>query len=231
MIQRMEQFCVGCSLGKQARTPFPQATAYRAEEKLELWHGDLCGPITPASAGGNKYFLLIVDDCSRYMWLEVLKSKDEAFKYFKKVKVLAENESNLSLKAFRTDRGGEFISTEFSEFCEEKGIRRFTTAPYSPEQNGVVERRNRTVVEMARSLLKSMNVPNSFWAEAVKTAVHILNRSPTRSLKGVTPYEAWYKRTPNVSYLRTFGCVAHVKNVVPGVKKLEDRSVPMVFIG
>jgi hypothetical protein len=165
------------------------------------------------------------------MWLEVLRSKDEAFLYFKKIKALAESDRGVRLRAFRTDRGGEFNSIEFTRFCEEQGVRRNTTAPYSPQQNGVVERRNQTVVEMARSLMKSMQVPATFWAEAVRTAVHILNRSPTRSLKGLTPYEAWRGRKPKVDYFRTFGCVAHMKIVGPGMNKLSDRSRSGVFVG
>ncbi|KAK1670210.1 hypothetical protein QYE76_058369 [Lolium multiflorum] len=231
VVDHLDHFCNGCALGKMHRTPFPRATAYRAERVLDLVHGDLCGPITPTSPGGSKYFLLIVDDFSRYMWLEVLHSKDEAFRFFKKIKALAETDRGVKLRAFRTDRGGEFNSLEFTTFCEEAGIRRNTTAPYSPQQNGVVERRNQTVVEMARSLMKSMSVPATFWAEAVKTAVHILNRSPTRSLKGMTPYEAWRGKKPRVEYFRTFGCTTHFKLVGPGITKLSDRARAGVFVG
>jgi hypothetical protein len=194
-------------------------------------HTDLCGPITPPSPGGKKYFPLVVDDYSRYMWLELLKSKDEAHQRFKKVQAMAEAEGNCKLCAFRSDRGGEFNSTEFREYCEERGIKHYTTTPYTPQQNGVVERRNQNVVEMARCLIKSMGMPSYFWAEAVTTAVYILNRVPTRSLKGVTPYEAWHGRKPNVEHMRTFGCTVHVKNVGPGITKLSDRSTPMVFVG
>ena len=181
--------------------------------------------------GGKSYFLLLVDDYSRYMWVEFLTTKDEAFKCFKKVKVLAETEGRCRLRAFRSDRGGEFNSIEFKEYCDENGVKHFTTTPYTPQQNGVVERRNRTVVEMARCLLKSKKVPGEFWGEAVRTAVYLLNRAPTRSLQGRTPYEAWYNKKPKVHHLRTFGCVAHVKKVGPGISKLSDRSTMMVFIG
>jgi hypothetical protein len=231
VVEHLDHFCDGCALGKMHRTPFPRATAYRAERALELIHGDLCGPITPASSSGNKYFLLIVDVYSRYMWLEVLRRKDEVFCYFKKIKALTESERGLKLRAFRTDRGGEFNSFEFVTFYEEARVRRNTTAPYSPQQNGVVERRNQTVVEMAWSLMKSMGVPAMFWAEAVRTAVHILNRSLMRSLKGVTPYEAWRGKKPRVDYLRMFGCTAHVKLVGPSITKLPDRACTGVFVG
>lgn len=162
LIQHGEQMYDGCALGKQHRTPFPRASAYRANTGLELVLGDLCGLITPATPGGKLYFLLIVDDFGRYMWLELIKSKDEAFASFKKVKIAAESESGKCLKAFRTDRGGEFNSWLFIVLCNEHGIKHSTTAPWTPQQNGVVERRNQSVVEMARCLLKSMKVPGQF---------------------------------------------------------------------
>lgn len=230
-ISRIEQYCDGCALGKQHRAPFPQASTYRAERGLELVHTDLCGPITPATPRGNKYFILVVDDYNRFMWIELIKSKDEAYSQFRKIKSMAEAEGGCKLRAFRSDRGGEFNSTEFKEYCSDQGVKHYTTAPYSPQQNGVVERRNQSVVEMARCLMKSMGVPASFWGEAVKNVVHLLNRAPTRSLKGITPYEAWHGRKPAVQHLRTFGCTAHVKLLGPGIAKLSDRSKPTIFVG
>ena len=110
-------------------------------------------------------------------------------------------------------------------------MERHLTAPYSPQQNGVVERRNQTIVGMARSLLKAKKVPGEFWGEAVSTAVFILNRSPTKSVDGKTPFEAWHGRKPDVSFMRTFGCVVHVRETRPGLKKLDDRSRRMIFVG
>jgi len=165
------------------------------------------------------------------MWVEFLKTKDEAFSRFKKIQVMAEAEKGCKLRAFRSDRGGEFNSLEFSQYCEEWGMKHFTTAPYTPQQNGVVEHRNRTVVEMARCLLKARGVPIELWGEAVATAVYLLNRALTRSLKMKTPYEAWYDRKPKVHHFRTFGCLAHVKNIGPGIGKLSDRSKKMMFVG
>ena len=230
-IQHEDQVCDGCALGKHHRAPFPRASTYRASERLDLVHGDLCGHISPPTPGGKSFFLLIVDDYSRYMWLELLTTKAEAFQCFRKIKSIAEPESGRQLKVFRTDRGGEFNSTVFTAFCSKQGIKRNTTAPYTPQQNGVVERRNQTIVEMARCLLKSMKVPAKFWGEAVKVAVHILNRSPTKSLDQKTPFEAWFGRKPGVQHLRTFGCKAYAKVVGPGLTKLADRSVPGVFLG
>lgn len=184
------EFCDGCALGKQHRLPFPQVADYRACKPLDLVHADLCGQIRPKIAGGKNYFLLIVDDHTRYMWIELLTTKDEAFRCFKKVQALAEAERGCKLRAFRNDQGGEFNSIEFKQYCDENGVKHFTTTPYTPQQNGVVERWNHTVVEMARCLLKSKSVPGEFWGEAVSTAVYLLNRAPTKSLQGMTPFEA-----------------------------------------
>ncbi|KAL8134233.1 hypothetical protein AgCh_009329 [Apium graveolens] len=132
---------------------------YRAKLALELVHADLCGPISPTTAGGNRYFLLLVDDYSRWMWVYMLKSKDQALLMFKRFKAHVEKGTDKHVKMIRTDRGGEFCSQEFKNFCEDHGIARQYTALYTPQQNGVVERRNRTVVEMGRSLLKQMELP------------------------------------------------------------------------
>ena len=129
----------------------------------------------------------------------MLKSKDEAFGVFKRFRAQVEDDKK-KIRVFRTDRGGEFTSTEFKIFFEEAGIERHYTAPYTPQQNGVVERRNRTVVEMARSYLKQMRLPMMFWGEAVRHSVYVLNRLPTRSVSNQTPYEAWMGQTEHQSH-------------------------------
>lgn len=230
-IEHVNQICDSCLAGKQRRTPFPQVAKYRAQKLLELVHGDICGAIKPATPAGNSYFLLLVDDYSRYMWLTLLKHKDEAAQAIQRFKARTEIESGNKLGTLRTDRGGEFTAHTFAAYCADQGVARQLTAPYSPQQNGVVERRNQSVVSTARSLLKAKGMPGRFWGEAVTTAVYLLNRSPTKSLDNKTPFEVWHGFTPNVQYLRTFGCVAHVKPTKPHQSKLEDRSKPMVFIG
>jgi transposase InsO family protein len=230
-IDHIERVCDGCLVGKQHRASFPAVSSFRATGPLELLHGDLCGPISQATNAGKKYFLLLVDDFSRFMWIVLIRTKDEAFEAFLKVKAATEMELQLQVRSLCTNRGGEFISREFSAYCEEKGIKRFITAPYSPQPNGVVERRNQTVVAMARSLLKSKNLPNMFWGEAVTTAVYLLNRALTKSVTHKTPYEVFYGRKPNVAHLRTFGCIGHVKKATPHLTKLQDHIMKMVFIG
>lgn len=135
-IRAVEQVCDGCALGKQHRAPFPRAANYRAEAALDLVHTDLCGQITPPTRGGKSYFILVVDDYSRYMWVELLTLKSEAFTQFKKFKAAAELESGRRLRAFRTDCGGEFNSGEFKEFCTEHGIKHNTMTPYTPSRMG-----------------------------------------------------------------------------------------------
>jgi transposase InsO family protein len=230
-IGHADQLCDACLAGKQRRAPFPQATKFRATERLELVHADLCGPISPAMPGGKRYFLLMVDDMSRYMWLVLLSTKDEADAAIRRVKAAAELQSGCKLCTLRTDRGGEFTSRSFEDFCVDNGVQRHLSAPYSPQQNGVVERRNQTVVATAWSMLKGCGVPSAFWGEAVMTAVYLPNRSYTRAVDGKMPYELWHGKTLNLQHLRVFGCLAHVKTARLHLKKLEDRSKKMVLLG
>lgn len=131
---------------------------------------------------------------------------------------------------FRTDRGGEFTSKEFNVFCEENGIRRDLSAPRTPQQNGVAERKNRTVVEMARSMMTTSNLPKQLWAEAVATAVYLRNISPTKADMNQTPYEAWKGRKPKVSHLKIFGCIAYVLDTYSSRCKLDRKYEKCIFI-
>ena len=229
-IDQVQQVCDACLVGKQRRTPFPQKALWRSTEPLQLLHGDICGPITPATPGGNKYFLLLVDDYSRFMWLSLLPSKDAAATAIKNIQAAAERKSGKKLLMLRTDRGGEFAASDFVNYCAQLGIRRQLTLPYTPQQNGIVERRNQTVVGTARSMMKAKSLPGVFWGEAVSTAVYLLNRSSCKAIGGRTPYELWNGHTPSIQHLRTFGCIAHTKVNTPHQKKLDDRSRRMVFV-
>ena len=203
------KLCEECILGKQSRTSFPRNAKYQAKEQLGLIHTDVCGPITPESFSGKRYFISFVDDFSRKTWVYFLKEKSEVFKVFKKFRVMVEKETNKHIKAVRSDRGGEFTSTEFMKYCDEHGIRRFLTASYSPQQNGVAERKNRTILDMVRSMMKSKNMPKEFWAEAVQCAIYIQNRCPHARLNEKTPQEVWSGQKPSVSHLKMFGNVAY----------------------
>ncbi|GKD15447.1 zinc finger, CCHC-type containing protein [Tanacetum coccineum] len=230
-INHAGQICDACLLGKHSRTPFPNQAKFRSKNPLDLVYGDLCGPISPATHSGKKLIFLLVDDCTRFMWAYFLTSKDQAFSTFKEFRQKIEMEMRMKVRMLRTDRGGEFTSNEFTKYCKENGIARQLTAPYSPQQNGVVERRNRTVLSTTRSMMKAMKLPLNFWAEAVRHAIYILNRVPTRALEDKTPYEALYNRKPNLENLRIFGCTAYAKITIPHLKKLDDRSIPMIYLG
>lgn len=226
-----KEICQSCLRGKQVRSSFPQSTSYRAGKVLELIHGDLCGPISPQTAGRNRYIFVLIDDHSRYMWTILLQEKGDAFEKFKKFKAIIEAEAKTTIKTLRTDRGGEFTSMEFREFCDKTGIQRHLTAPYTPQQNGVVERRNRTLLEMVRSILKHMEVPNYLWGEAVRHACYLINRVATRTLSDQTPYEAYKGRKPSLKHLKIFGCLGYVRTEAPHRRKLDDRSRTLVHLG
>jgi transposase InsO family protein len=185
--------------------------------------------VTPATPGGRRYFLLLVDDLSRYMWVVVLGSKGEAADAIRRSQAAAEAECGRKLCVLRTDNGGEFMTVEFTSYCADEGVQRHYSTPYNPQQNGVVERRNQTVVGMARALLKQRGMPAVFWGEEVVTTVYILNRSPTKALNGRTSYKAWHGRKPAVSHLQVFGCLVFSKEL-SHIGKLDDRSTPGVFI-
>jgi transposase InsO family protein len=121
--------------------------------------------------------MLIIDDYSRLTWVAFLKEKDEAFEKFKIFKALTENQTRKRLKAVRSDRGGEFMSSDFKEFCDKHGIKREYTIPRTPQQNGVVERQNRIVQQMARSMMNEKNISQTYWVEAIHTVVHVLNKA------------------------------------------------------
>jgi transposase InsO family protein len=188
-LDHVEQLCDVCVLTKQRQLPFPQQSSFRAKERLELVHGDLCGPVTLATPRGRRYFLLLIDDISCYMWVVVLSSKGEAANAIRHRQAAAEAECGRKLCVLRTDNDGEFTMAELTSYCIDEGVQRHYSAPYIPQQNGVVEQCNQTVVGMAWALLKQRRILAVFWGEAVVTAVYILNRLPTKALNGRTPYE------------------------------------------
>ena len=140
-------------------------------------------------------------------------------------------ESGHKIKAMRFDRGGEFTSNEFQELCEANGIRYPLTVPRSPQQNGVAERKNKTILNMAWSMLKSKKLPKELWVETVACAVYLSNRSPTRSVWEKTPQEAWSERNPQISHLRVFRSIAHVHVPDKRSTKLDDKSESFIFFG
>jgi transposase InsO family protein len=223
--------CEGCILGKMQRSSFPKDGTVRATKKLQLVHSDVCGPMQTPSFGNYLYFVTFIDDFSRHAWVYPLKAKSEVFMCFKQFLVLAENLSACKMGTLRSDRGGEYMSSDFNAFLTERGIKHQCTVPYTPQQNGVAERKNRSLMEMARCMVKSQALPHSFWLEAVMCAAYVLNRCPTKALQSITPYEAWHDRKPSVAHLRVFGCLAYALVPEQHRKKLDDKAVKCIFVG
>jgi hypothetical protein len=192
---------------------------------------DLCGPSRKEGIGKENYFMLIIDDYSRLTWVAFLKEKSEAFEKFKVFKALTENQIGKRLKAVRSDRGGEFSSWNFKEFCDKHGIKREYTIPRTPQQNGVVERQNRSVQKMARSMMNERNMPQTYWVEAIHTIVHILNKAHLRPHSDKTPYELWFGRPASIKHFKVFGSKCYIKNNDENIGKYDDRVDEGIFLG
>eukprot|EP00253_Pinus_taeda_P015702 PITA_15702 len=180
---------------------------------------------------GSQYFLTFIDDFTRKTWVYFLKNKSEVFEKFRNFKALVENQSGLHIKVLRTNIGGEYISKEFLRFCRENGIHKQFTARYTPQQNGVAEMKNKTIMDMSRSMLKAKHLPNDYWAEAVNCAAYILNRYPTKAVMNRVPEEAWSGRKQGVTHMRVFGSVgyAHIPDQLR--RKLDNKGEKCIFIG
>ena len=224
-------FCEPCCKGKQHKSPFPQSSDRRGAEPLELIHSDVCGRMSSKSLSGAEYFVTFIDDKTRYVWVYIIKRKSDVFKCFREWKSSVEKSFGRSVKCFRTDNGGEFVSDAFEEYLRNDGIKHELTIPKCPQQNGVAERLNRTLVEMVRCMLADSQLPKRFWAEALSTACYIRNRSPTKAVQGKTPYEALYGEKPAVGHLRVFGCTAYCHIPTDERQKLDDKSRKCIFLG
>jgi transposase InsO family protein len=195
---------------------------------LELIHTDLSEINGVLTKGGKIYFITLIDDCTRFCYVYLLKSKDEAFHYFKIYKGEIENQLEWEIKRVRSDRGGEYFSNEFSEVYAEHGIIHERTPPYSPECNGIAERKNRTLTDLVDAMLETAGLYKEWWGEAILTACHVLNRVPTKN-KEITPFEEWFKNKVNLSYLRTWGCLAMVNVPINKKHKLGPKTIDCVF--
>ncbi|KAI5708540.1 hypothetical protein M8J77_024816 [Diaphorina citri] len=224
--------CDACAKGKQHRTPFTNnSTPTRADSPLALIHSDVCGPMQVTSSGGNRYFLTFTDDFSRMSHVYFIKNKHDVFEKFREYKALVENQTGKKIKVFRSDNGTEYVNSQFKDYFRESGIQFQTSAPYTPEQNGVAERLNRTLVEKARSMLSQAGLPACLWAEATSTALYLKNRSPTKALNGMTPFEVWSGKIPSLKHLRVFGCKVMVHIPKQKRSKWQSKAHERVFLG
>ncbi|KAH9699562.1 hypothetical protein KPL71_024410 [Citrus sinensis] len=221
------KFCEDCVLGKSSRVKFSTGI-HNSKGTLDYIHADLWGPVQTASLGGARYFLSLIDDFSRMVWVFSLKSKDKVFDQFKNWKTLVETQTNRKVRRLRTDNGLEFCNTDFDDFYTKHGMVRHKTVKHTPQQNGLAERMNRTLIDKVRCMLIHSKLPMSLWAEALDTACYIVNMSPSSRINFRTPYELWSSKPVDYSHLRIFGCptYAHVKQ-----GKLELRAFKCVFLG
>ena len=220
--------CEICTQDKITKKPFQNVQ--RNTEILDLVHYDICEFNGILTRGGKRYFITFIDDCSRFTYVYLMSNKDEAFEFFKRYKAEVENQKGRKIKVLRSDRGGEYFSNEFSLFCEEHGIIHQKTAPYTPQQNGLAERKNRTLTDMINSMIISANVPTYLWGEALLAACHIQNRITSKKTH-VSPYEVWNGRKPNLEYLRVWGCLSFYRSHDPKRSKLGPRGIKSIFVG
>ena len=221
-------------MGKLSRNPFKSLDRTgKRMRPLKLIHSDVMGPTLTASFAGKRYAIFFTDDATRFTRVYFMKAQSDAPEQFREYRAEAEEQLDRSIKRIRVDGGGEYSSAEFIAYPANNGIIKETTAPCSSQHNGVSERRNGTVADPARSMLKAAGMPSIFSAEAVNTAVFLKNLVPTRALpKGTTPFEKWFGTgKPNLKNFRTFGCLAYAWNPnTTARKKFGDRATKTVPI-
>jgi transposase InsO family protein len=223
--------CEACALGRQHREEFPVHKEKKQREIIELIHTDVCGPMQTMSLGGVRYFLIFVDDRSRFTWVYFIRKKSDVFEYFKEFKSMVEKQTNKCIKILRSDQGGEYTSGAFDSYCKNNGIIQQFNVSHTPQQNGAAERKNMTLVGCAHSMLKGKNISNGFWAESINTVVYLKNRSPTKILDLKTPFEVLYGYKPEVGHLRIFGSKAFSHIPKDERRKLDAKYVKCIFIG
>ena len=209
------------------RLPFGKAK--RACFPLELIHSEICGPMNVRARHGAQYFIIFIDDFTRFGHICLVSHKSKPLHCFKRYSTLVENQLNTKIKSFRTDRGHEYLSDLFKAYCAEKGIARELTIPYTPQKNGVAEIRNKTLLDMVRSMMAQEKFPISFWGDALMIAVYILNRVSSKFVPS-TPYEVWKGATPYLNVMRPWGCAAYVHNVSHEYGKLGPKGKKCIFI-
>jgi transposase InsO family protein len=218
------RICSVCQAGKQVGAPHPAKNVVTTTRPLELLHMDIFGPVAYVSIGGNKYGFVIVDDYSRYTWVFCMKDKSKFYEMFKKFATRTQNEFDMKIKRVRIDNGTEFKNTNIEEYLDEEGIGHELSVPYTPQQNGILERRNRTLIEADKT-------SDSFWAEAINTACHAINRLYLHKLRHKTAYELLIGKKPNVSYFRVFGCKCFILNKKPKSSKFASKVDEGIFLG
>lgn len=174
-------------------------------KKIRCFFSDVCGPMSVESLGGAKYFVTFKDDASGFREVYFLKHKSNVYECFQKYERMVVNKFNQTKKVLRSDNGGEYLNKEMQNYILKRGIILETTASYTPEQNGMSERDNRTIVERTRTILHAKDLSLALWAKALNTSVYTLNRTESSKNPGITPYEIWIDKKLNLNRMRIFG--------------------------
>ncbi|UYV62168.1 hypothetical protein LAZ67_1008103 [Cordylochernes scorpioides] len=224
--------CDDCCMTKSTMTPH-KSSPYKIKTKnlLELVHSDLCGPFPVESFAGSRYFLTFTDDFSRRVAVYFLKHKDQVIEYFDIFRARAERETGLKIKRLRTDNGLEYCNKNFKQKLESLGIKHELTNSYSPQQNGVSERLNRSLLDMARASMHNADLPQKFWAESVNCAAYIKNRSLCNALDNKVPEEIWLSRKVSVRHFKIFGALAYAHIPKQKRKKFDRRAKRCILVG
>ncbi|GJZ95331.1 ribonuclease H-like domain-containing protein [Tanacetum coccineum] len=228
---KLDHSCLACRKGKQHRASCKKIEERTIREPLELLHMDLFGPVSVESVNKKKYCLVVTDDCSKFSWVFFLAYKDETYDMLHDLIVGLENRLRHKVKTIRCDHGTEFKNQLMNEFCTKKGIKREYSIARTPQQNGVAERKNRTLIEAARTMLADSLLPIQFWAEAVNTACYVLNRVLVTKPQMKTPYEILMGRSPNISFMRPFGCSLTILNTLDQLGKFDGKSEEGYLLG
>jgi transposase InsO family protein len=228
---KKDKICSACQAGKQVGAHHPHKNIMTTDRPLELLHMDLFGPIAYISIGGSRYCLVIVDDYSRFTWVFFLQEKSQTQETLKGFLRWAQNEFRLRIKKIRSDNGTEFKNSQIEGFLEEEGIKHEFSSPYTPQQNGVVERKNRTLLDMARTMLDEYKTPDRFWTEAINTACYSINRLYLHWILKKTSYEFLTSKKPNVSYFRVFGSKCFILTKRGRNSKFAPKAIEGFLLG
>ncbi|GJT65378.1 retrovirus-related pol polyprotein from transposon TNT 1-94 [Tanacetum coccineum] len=226
-----DHLCSSCELGKAKRKSFHTKTTPSSKRRLQLLHMDLCGPMRVESINGKKYVLVIVDDYSRYTWTHFLRSKDETPGVLIDFLTLVQRGLHAQVTTVRTDKGTEFLNKTLHAYFTKEGIRHKTSTARTPEQNGVVERQNHTLVEAARIMLSAAKVPLFFWAKAIATACFTQNRSLVIPRHEKTPYHIINARKPSVKFFHIFGSLCYIVRDGKNLDKMKEKGDACIFVG
>ncbi|GJS88166.1 putative ribonuclease H-like domain-containing protein [Tanacetum coccineum] len=223
--------CVACQKGKQHKATCMSKLVNTISQPLQVLHMDLFGPTFVKSIMGKMYCLVITDDYSRFSWVFFLAKKGETSGILKNFITGIENQLNHKVKVIRCDNGTEFKNYEMNQFCGIKGIKREFSNARTPQQNGVAERKNKTLIKEARTMLADSLLPIPFWAEAVNTACYVQNRVLVTKPHSKTPYELLLGRTPTMSFMRPFGCPVTILNTLDHLGKFDGKANEGVLVG